>query len=588
MAARWRPSRPALLPALAVLAGCGGGGEDSPRPGGAAGLGVSFTERHEEAGIRFRHTDGSSGKYYIVETLASGVILFDFDGDEDLDIYFVNGRPLPPTPAGNASVSNALYRNDASSVGPLPSAGAGKFIDVTAEKAVPGTGPGSGGAAGDYDGDGDLDLYVCQYGPDVLYRNEGKEAGHRFTDVTAASGTGDPRFGAGACFFDMDRDGDLDLYVTNYAKEHWNPDLPCKVNDIPRYCAPGTYEAERDTLFLNRGDGTFEDITERSGIARVPPGRGMGVLATDYDRDGRMDLFVANDTTENNLLHNLGGGRFEDVALECGVALSANGDELGNMGVDAADFNRDGRLDFIVSTFQKQLNALYRSEGNDVYSDVGMAHGLGETCLPMVSWGVKFFDFDHDGWLDLFIANGHLEDTIHLYDHSSSYLQQNQLFRNAGSGMLQEVSDRAGPAFEERFSSRGAAFGDLDGDGDIDIVVANSRNRPSLLRNDGGNARSWIMLRLEGRRNRFGVGALVRVTAGGTSQMAEVHCGSSYISQNDLRLHFGLGAAEAAETIEVEWPEGLRETFENLPARRVHRLAEGSGKAAEKPWYSVE
>lgn len=565
-----------LVLGLLTLAGCSGGKGSSPPKEDT--LAVTFVERHEEAGIRFRHTDGSSGKYYIVETLASGVILFDFDLDGDLDVYFLNGRPLPPTPAGSSSVLNALYRND----------GTGKFTDVTGELGVPGTGPGSGGAAGDYDGDGDLDLYVCQYGPNVFYRNEGKEAGYRFTDVTAASGADDPRFSAGACFFDVDRDGDLDLYITNYSKEDFRPGVPCTMNGVPRYCPPGTYDAEGDSLFLNRGNGTFEDITGRSGVAAVPPGRGMGVIATDYDRDGRMDLFVANDTTENNLLHNLGDGRFEDVALQSGVALSANGDELGNMGVDVADFNRDGRLDIIVSTFQKQLDALYRSEGNGFYSDVAMAQGLGETCLPMVSWGVKFFDFDHDAWLDLFIANGHLEDHIHEYDHSSTYLQQNQLFRNTGGGVFKEVSGQAGAAFEERFSSRGAAFGDLDGDGDVDIVVSNSRDRPSVLFNEGGNKRSWILLQLEGRRNRFGVGALVKVTAGGVTQMAEVHSGSSYVSQNDLRLHFGLADAEAVEKVEVEWPEGLRETFESLPARRVHRIVEGTGKAAGKPWYSVE
>ncbi|MBI4603712.1 MAG: CRTAC1 family protein [Planctomycetes bacterium] len=572
LAAPW-PTGPAALALL--LAGCTGGSSPEGSPGGGS-LDVQLVERHAEAGIAFRHTDGSSGKYYIVETLASGVILFDFDQDADLDIYFANGRPLPPTPEGNASASNALYRSE----------GGSRFTDVTRVAKVPGTGFGSGGAAGDMDGDGDLDLYVCQYGPNVLYRNEGREAGFGFKDWTAASGADDARFSAGACFFDMDRDGDLDLYVTNYSKDGLRPS-DCYEGKVLRYCAPSKYEGEADSLFRNRGDGTFEDVTASAGIVESPPGRGMGVVATDPDRDGWLDLYVANDGSENFLFKNLGGGRFEEIGMTAGVALSANGDEQGSMGVDAADFNRDGRLDILVTNYQKQLDALYRLErklpdGRPFFSDVAMAQGLGETCLPMVSWGTKLFDLDNDGWLDIFIANGHLEDHIEEYDHSSSYLQQNQLFRNQGSGAFKEVSDVAGPGLRERFSSRGAAFGDLDSDGDIDIVVSNSRDRPSLLYNQGGNARSWVSLQLEGRRNKLGVGAFVRLTAGGVAQVAEVHCGSSYVSQNDLKLHFGLGDAAVVETVEVDWPEGTKEVFRDLPARKVHRLVEGTGEPAAR------
>jgi len=560
--------------ALALLqAGCTGGTRP-PSPADSP-LGVTFVDRAAEAGLDFRHTDGSSGSYFIVETLASGVLLLDFDEDGDLDIYLINGRPLPPSAEGNAKHSNALYRN----------AGDGTFRDVTAEMGIPGTGFGGGGVAGDYDGDGDLDIYICQYGPDVLYRNEGKAGGYRFTDVTARAGANDPRFSAGAAFFDMDRDGDLDLYVTNYCREDFKSPRKCGEGAVVRYCAPSTYEPEGDSLFMNRGDGTFEDITASSGIAAMTDGRGMGVVATDFDRDGWMDIFVANDASENFLLRNLGNRKFEDVGLSSGVALSASGDENGNMGVDVADFNRDGRLDIFVTTYQKQLNALYRSEAKGIYNDVAMAHGLGETCLPMVSWGTKFFDFDNDGWLDLFIANGHLEDAIEKYDQSSTYLQERQLFRNLGGGMLKEVSAQAGPAFQARHSSRGAAFGDLDNDGDVDIVVSNSRGTPSLLRNEGGNRKSWILIELAGKRNRHGIGALVKVTAGGVSQIAEQHSGASYCSMNDLRLHFGLGDAALAESVEVEWPEGLRETFENLTARKVHRLVEGTGRPADRPWF---
>ncbi len=539
---------------------------------GAAGssvLGVQLVDRREAAGIKFQHSDGSSGKYYIVETLASGVLLLDFDQDGDLDIYFPNGRPLPPTPEGNASVSNALYRNE----------GNGAFTDVTREKGVPGTGFGTGGAAGDHDGDGDLDFYVCQYGSNILYRNNGRDAGYTFTDVTQAAGVDDSRFSAGACFFDMDRDGDLDLYVTNYCKDDLKTSQPFYQGKSPRYFAPSHYEAEGDSLFLNLGDGEFRDVTKESGIAAVKPGRGMGITATDFDRDGWMDLYVANDGTENFMLHNLGNGTFEELGMKLGVALSANGDEMGSMGVDAGDFNRDGRIDILVTNFQKQLNDLYRSDGKDFYTDVAMAVGLGETCLPLVSWGTKLFDFDNDGWLDIFIANGHLEDHIEEYDHSSSFLQPRQLFHNLGAGAFKEVSTSAGPAFKTLYSSRGAAFGDLDNDGDVDIVISNSRQGPSLLWNEGGNRKSWVLLALEGKKNRFGIGAFVKVTAGGVSQVAEVHAGASYISQNDLRLHFGLGEAGLIESVEVDWPEGLKEAFTNLEARKIHRLVEGTGTA---------
>jgi len=549
-----RPTFPALC--LATLAGCTQDGA------------VRFTEGARAAGLVMQHTDGSSGKYYIVETLASGVILFDFNLDGALDVYLPNGRPLPPTPEGNQRFSNALFAND----------GKGKLTNVTREKGVPGTGFGTGGAAGDHDGDGDLDLYVCQYGPNVLYRNNGKEGGWTFTDVTREAGCDDARFSAGACFFDLENDGDLDLYVTNYCIDDLKTSDPFWEGKSPRYHAPSHYKAEGHSLFKNKGDGTFEDVTESSGASNVSePGRGMGVMATDINADGLLDLYVANDGTANFLFKNLGGGKLEEVGMASGTALSSDGSEMGSMGVDAGDADRDGTFEIIVTNFQKQLNNLYRPVRPGFYTDTAMAQGLGETCLPMVSWGVKLFDYDHDGWLDIFIANGHLEDHIHEYDQSTSFLQQNQLFHNEGKGVFKEVSSSAGPGLQEKKSSRGAAFGDLDNDGDIDIVVCNSRDAPSLLWNEGGNRRSWVLLELSGIKNKFAVGAFVRVTAGGVTQSGEVRAGSSYISQNDLRLHFGLGDAETVDRVEVDWPGGKKEAFSSLPARRIHRLTEGTG-----------
>jgi hypothetical protein len=567
----WRSARVALWALAATASSCD---RQAPAPVASAPApearpaGLHFVDRAEAAGLRFQHTDGSSGKYYIVETLASGVGLFDYDEDGDLDIYFPNGRPLPPSPEGDRSASNALYRNN----------GDGTFTDVTAIAGVPGAGFSVGCAAGDYDGDGDLDLYVTGFLRSVLYQNQGKAGGYVFKDVTAAAGVDPGRFSAGASFLDIDNDGDLDLYVANYCEVDFAKSEPCPHNGIPNYCAPGKYAPEHDTLYLNNGDGAFKDISRESGIAADRPAGpgprwGMGVLALDYNVDGLVDIYVANDVSDNFLWQNLGGGRFKNVAFELGVAFDANGDEQGSMGVDAGDYDRDGQLDIIVTNFQKQLNALYHHEGPLGYVDRVMAHGLGSTSLPMVGWGTGFFDFDHDGWLDLFVANGHLEDRIHEYDQSSTYLQPNQLFRNLG-GRFEEASDRAGPAFQERHSARGAAFGDIDNDGDVDIVVSNSRQRPSLLVNESVKRGNWIRIELRGKKNRFAIGARVRVNAGGAVHAAELRSGHSYVSQNDLRLHFGLGEASIADKVEVRWPGGGATVRERREAGKTHRIDE--------------
>ena len=508
--------------------------------------------------------------YFIVETLASGVVLFDADLDGNLDIYFPNGRPLPPTNEGDAAYRGALYRND----------GGLRFTDVTDAAGVPGTAFGVGGAAADIDGDGDLDLYICQYGENVLYRNVSEAGSIRFEEVPGVGGATDARFSAGASFFDYDRDGDLDLYVTNYCQQSFETSKPCLNQGVAGYCAPGQYPAAGDSLFKNLGDGIFENATAAAGLEKPASkrGRGMGVVATDVDDDGWLDVYVANDGSENFLFRNRGDGTFVDVALEAGVALSVNGDEQGSMGVAVADFDRDGHVDIFCTNYQKQLNALYRGDAEQFYADVGMGQGLGESCLPMVSWGTKFFDYDHDGWLDLFIANGHLEDNIHRYDQSSTYLQRNQLFRGTGAGRFAEVTGTAGPGLAVEASSRGAAFGDIDGDGDIDIVVCNSRGKPSLLVNEGGPRGHWVMLDLRDRRGRHAIGASVRLTAGRLKLSGEVRAGSSYLSQNDLRLHFGLGGAQQADTVEVRWPDGTREVFDRLAAGAVHELKQGSGR----------
>jgi hypothetical protein len=558
------------IAAIAALAACdraspprGAGGQDAPAT--ASTVGFSLREASEAAGIRFRHWDGSSGRYSIVETLASGVGLLDYDADGDLDIYFLNGRVLfPDDPVPSAATPrNALYRND----------GGLRFSDVTDEAGVPGVGFSVGCAAGDYDGDGDLDLYVAGFGSNVLYRNEGNG---KFSDRTQEASVDDHRLSAGAAFLDYDRDGDLDLYVSNYCEPALATSRPCETNGVPGYCAPGQYTPVHDSFFRNRGDGTFEDVSDAVGI-RPAAKWGMGVIALDYDDDGWIDIYVANDVSDNFLFRNLGDGRFENVALNLGVALGTDGVEQGSMGVDAGDFDRDGRFDIIVTNYQKQLNALYRQEGKFGFSDVSVIQ-LGNTCYPNVAWGTGFVDLDCDAWPELFVANGHLEDRIGEYDQSSTFLQENQVYVNE-RGRFREVTNAAGPALTEKKSSRGAAFGDIDNDGDIDIVVCNSRDRPSLYINGGGGPNgapqdAWVLLDLRGRKNRFAIGARVVLEAGGLRQIGEVRSGGSYVSQNDLRLHFGLGAAERVDRVTIRWPEGKTSTLEGLEARRIHRIEE--------------
>jgi len=565
------------LTLAAGLAGWTGCDADSTPVAGAgtAGLAFAFTECAAERGISFLHTDGSSGQYYIVETLASGVGLFDYDNDGDLDLYLLNGRALPPDATGNTASRNALYEND----------GRGRFSDVTGSKGVPGVGFSVGCCVGDYDGDGDLDLYVTGFGHNVLYRNEGASQNYRFTDTTAEAGVDDTRFSAGCAFVDHDGDGDLDLYVSNYCEVDFASSKPCLNGTVPGYCAPGQYRPVHDSFFRNNGGGRFSDVSEETGIVTNPnapvtdPGHGpgpkwgMGVVACDFEGDGWPDIYVANDVSDNFLLRNTGTGAFEHVALELGAAVSTDGTEQGSMGVTAGDFDRDGGFDLLVTNYHKQLNALYHHEGEAGFADQALGKGLGESTLPKVSWGTRLFDADADGWLDLFIANGHLEDRIHEYDDSSEYKQRNQLFHNV-LGKFVEVTEQAGDGFGEKLSSRGAAFGDIDNDGDVDIVVCNSRANASLLINDRANKNSWVRLKLVGRTNRFAIGARVAITAGGATQTGEVRSGGSYCSQSDLRLFFGLGDAKSIDSIEVRWPGGETKIYENLDVNVQHELSE--------------
>jgi hypothetical protein len=516
-----------------------------------------------ETGIRFRHSDGSTGQRCLVEAVASGLATFDSDGDGLIDIYFVTGGRLPGAKAVGPRPGNALVRN----------LGHFRFADATETAGVAGAGFGLGVAVGDYDSDGHQDLYVSNFGPNVLYRNRGNGV---FEDVTARAGVDrGNKVGAGVAFLDFDGDGSLDLFAANYINFTMEAHKPHTFRGIPVYPGPLFYHGLPAALFRNRGDGTFADVSAASGIA-AHPGTGMGVICADYDNDGRTDIFVANDEMPNFLFHNDGGGNFKEVALTAGVAYDPLGAAHGNMGVDAADCHHLGRLDFVVTAYQREPTALFRNAGNGLFTDATAAAGTGRAALNQVRWGVGLVDFDNDGYRDLFIACGHLDDNVELYDDSTTYLARNVVLRNTGDGRFVDVSAACGDGLAMKRAARGAAFDDLDNDGRVDVVILNSRSAPTVLRNESPPNNHWLQLRLEGlKSNRDGVGAQVRVVAGELVQLDEVHSGRGYQSHWGTRLHFGLGKHARADRIEVRWIGGGVDVIENVPADRRLTIIEG-------------
>lgn len=515
-----------------------------------------------ETGIDFVHTDGGSGRRYIIETVSAGLALFDYDGDGDVDIYFLNGAPLPGTQM-DSPPRNALYRND----------GGWKFTEVTLEAGVGDTGYGLGVCVGDYNNDGYPDLYLNNSGPNVLYRNNGDGT---FTDVTESAGVAnDDQVGAGTCFLDIDGDGHLDLYVSNYIDFAYDKHQPRFVNGHPAYVGPMIYGPVPDTLFRNNGDGTFTDVSVESGVA-AHSGTGMGMICADYDDDGDTDIIVGNDAMGNFVLRNDGTGRFEEVGLFAGLAYDLHGQGQGTMGVECGDYDNDGRLDFYMTSYQKQWAILYRNLGRGLFEDVTHLTGAGAGTLPHVTWGTGLVDFDNDGLRDIFVACGHLQDTVDLWDDSTSYQALNLVLANIGQGKFVDVSSQAGDGLAVKLSSRGAAFEDLDNDGDIDVVVLNSRREPTLLRNDSPNRNHWIQVRLRGTRsNRDGIGARIKVVAGDLSLVSEVHSGRGYQSHYGMHPHFGLGQQPQVDRLEVRWIGGGTDILENVPVNRVLEIIEG-------------
>ena len=552
----------AIAAAALALAWVSCSGDRSPAPA----CQIRLHDVTEATAVTFTHTDGGSGQRYIVETVTAGLALFDYDGDGYVDIYFLNGAPLRGTKV-DLPPRNALYRNQ----------GGWRFADVTDEAGVGDTGFGLGVAAGDYDNDGDLDLFVNNYGPNVLYQNNGDGT---FTDVTHEAGvSGGHKVGAGACFLDADKDGDLDLYVANYVKFTYDTHLVHFAQGYPEYAGPRDYSPEPDTFYRNNGDGTFADLSMESGVGQHE-GTGMGMVAADFDNDGDTDVFTLNDVAGNFLFVNDGSGRFEELGLIAGSAYNMYGDELGSMGVDCGDYNNDGWLDFLMTSYQGELPVLYKNLGDGSFEDVTLAAGAGTGALPYVNWGTGLIDFDNDGDRDIFIACGHLQDNIDLYDDSTAYRVRNILLMNTGDGKFVDVSDACGDGMLPKLSSRGAAFDDLDNDGDLDVVILNSRRKPTIIRNDTVNDNHWIQIRLRGTKtNRDGVGAHVRVTAGELAQLDEVHSGRGYQSHHGMRLHFGLGKRDRIDRIEVRWIGGGVDLVENVDVDQLIVITEGTRRA---------
>lgn len=516
-----------------------------------------FTDITAQTGIDFQHTDGSNGQYWIVESVASGMGVFDYDNDGDLDIYFLNGAALPGTTFDTPS-TNKLYRND----------GGMKFTDVTEQAGVGDTSYSLGCAMADVNNDGFTDIYIANMNDDVLYQNNGDGT---FTDVTKKSGLNNTLLSGGVSFGDYNQDGWLDVFVANYVTCPFDTPKECQQSGHRLYCDPAKtkeYLPQASKLYFNNGDGTFRDGSADSGIGELM-GRGMGVVSTDFDNDGDLDIYVANDVMENYLFVNSGDGTFMESALFNGVAFDTHGREQGSMGTDFGDYDHDGHFDLIITNFQNQYNTLYRNEGDGFFKDVSVATGFAEGAMPLVSWACFFMDFNNDTHPDIFVANGHLQDNIEKIDPGTTYFQQNQLFKNRGDGKFEDVSEGLGLDKHNYKSVRGGAYADLDNDGDLDIVLSNWRHQPAILRNDYETDNNWINIQLndeDGITN--GIGARITIESGGISQMNEARAGGSYQSQYDTRLHFGLGNSSTVETVTVRWQDGHVDRLENIKANQ--------------------
>ncbi len=528
---------------------------------GVAGTEVWFRESALERGIDFVHVRARETRYQFPEIMGGGAALFDADEDGLLDLYLVQSGDLE---LPSEDFASQIYRNR----------GAGRFEDVTAGSGAAGAGYGMGVACGDYDGDGDTDLYVTKFGPDTLLRNEGA---FHFADATASSSADDPSWGTSAAFFDPDQDGDLDLFVVNYV--NWSPQLEAECTTAlgRDYCSPNNYDSPaQDVLYESRGDGTFADVSDSSGITAVL-GNGLGISIGDFDADGLADVYVANDQQPNQLWKNLGGLRFEDVALLAGCAVNMNGESEAGMGTVAADAENDGDLDLFITHLRDETNTLYVNDGG-TFHDGTASSGLGMPSLRYTGFGTGFYDFDHDGWLDVYVANGAVTRNWPPFDDRDPYAEPDQLFRGQGAGRFAEVFPQGGTSAPVIANSRGAAFGDIDNDGDVDAVVTENADRVHVFENVYSAKGHWIELRVRERSGSDALGALVRLEHAGSVQWRPLHPAMSYCSSNDPRVHFGLGRRAETAQVLVRWNDGVQESFGPLEVNRIHELRRGQGR----------
>lgn len=519
-----------------------------------------FSDVTAQAGIKFTHNSGRAGKKYLPETMGSGCAFFDADGDGWPDILLLNSKDW--TPRGRRSVG-ALYRNNRNGTFTNITAGSGLDVEMYA----------MGVAAADYDNDGREDLYITALEGDRLFHNEGNG---KFRDVTKLAGISNANFGTSAAWLDYDKDGRVDLFVANYVQWSMKGDLWCSLDGATKsYCTPESYKGTQSKLYRNRGDGKFDDVTARVGMGD-PNSKSLGVAVFDYNGDSWPDLFVANDTQPNKLYRNTGNGKFVEEGVSAGVAFGEDGVARGAMGVDAADYDRSGRPHLLVGNFSNQMLGLYRNEGSGLFVDEAPRSTVGRASLLSLAFGVFFFDYDLDGFLDIFAANGHIDEEIGRVQPKISFKQPALLFRNDGKGRFTNASANVGPDLFRPVVARGAAYADFDRDGDLDVLVSTNHGPAHLFRNDGGNTANWVQLRLTGTKsNRSAIGVVVRVQSASGKQWRTVHTGSSYCSQSDLTLTFGLGSDTAVTAVEVIWPSGTQQRFGPLAARKRYEITEG-------------
>ena len=539
-----------------------------PRPSGA----IEFTDVTAEAGIHFKHNSGAFGKKYLPETIGSGAAFLDYDNDGWQDILFVNSMDWPENKKHHSYP--ALYHNNKD----------GTFTDVTAQAGLAVEMYGIGVAAADYDNDGNIDIYITCVGSNHLFRNLGNG---KFVDVTKSAGLADSGFSTSAAWFDYDNDGKLDLFVGHYVD--WTPqtDLFCTLDGKNKsYCTPQTYKGQSATLYHNRGNGTFENVTARAGL-NDPAGKTLGVALLDYDDDGWMDLFVANDTQPNKLYRNNHNGTFTDNAVIAGVAFSEAGTVRAGMGVDAGDYDSSGRQSVVIGNFTNESIALYHNDGSGLFTDDAPASGIGKMSAQSLTFATFFFDYDLDGMLDVFAANGHVSDDISVVQPTVKYAQPPHLFHNKGKKKFEEVTAKLGRALNRAIVGRGAAYGDFDNDGDLDLLIMTNNGPARLLRNDNANQNDLLRVRTIGTRsNRDGIGAkLVLKTSKGRTEYAMVRTGSSYCSQSELPVTFGLGKPEEGITLtlEISWPSGQKDRISDIKPNQTITVQEGKGVVSAAP-----